>query len=124
MRIRSSRPQCSAGLAGSKTAGEALGSYLPQHALYKALKEKLAEARKQKGDNAPTRIGAGPVLKTGKILVQDERVPALAREARARPATRADITYDKELEDAVAKFQKQNTACPPPARSTPRPSTR
>ena len=83
MRIRSSRPHVLGGLAGSKTAGETLGSYLPQHSLYKALKEKLAEARKQKGDNAPARIGAGPVLKTGKVLVQDERVPAVAREARA-----------------------------------------
>ena len=95
------------GLAGSKTAGETLGSYLPQHSLYKALKEKLAEARKQKGDNAPTRIGAGPVLKTGKVLVQDERVPAL-REKLGLTGDKSDITYDKELEDAVAKFQKKH----------------
>jgi murein L,D-transpeptidase YcbB/YkuD len=95
------------GLAGSKTAGESLGSYLPQHALYKALKDKLAEARKQKGDNAPARIGAGPVLKTGKTLVQDERVPAL-REKLGLAGDKSDITYDKELEDAVAKFQKKH----------------
>jgi len=96
-----------AGLAGAKTAGESLGSYLPQHPLYKALKAKLAEVRNQKGDNAPARIGSGPLLKTGKVLVQDDRVPLL----RARlgvDGDKADITYDKELEDAVAKFQRQN----------------
>ncbi|MBZ0147882.1 MAG: L,D-transpeptidase family protein, partial [Pseudorhodoplanes sp.] len=95
-----------AGLAGNKTAGEWLGSYLPQHALYRALKEKLAEARKQKGDNAPVRIGSGPVLKTGKVLVQDGRVPLL-REKLGLKGDKTDITYDKELENAVAKFQKQ-----------------
>ncbi len=93
-------------LAGNKTAGEVLGSYLPQHTAYKALKAKLAEARKQKGDNAPVRIGAGPVLKTGKVLVQDERVPLL-REKLGLAGDKTDITYDKELENAVAKFQKQ-----------------
>jgi len=95
-----------AGLAGNKTAGETLGSYLPQHSLYKVLKEKLAETRKQKGDNAPVRIGSGPVLKTGKVLVQDERVPLL-REKLGIAGDKSDITYDKELENAVAKFQKQ-----------------
>lgn len=95
-----------AGLAGAKTAGETLGSYLPQHSLYKALKDKLAEARKQKGDNAPVRVGSGPVLKTGKVLVQDERVPLL-REKLGIAGDKSDVTYDKELENAVAKFQKQ-----------------
>src|SRR5690349_7067192 len=33
------------GILNAKTAGEALGSYLPQHEQYKALKAKLAEAR-------------------------------------------------------------------------------
>jgi murein L,D-transpeptidase YcbB/YkuD len=95
------------GLAGAKTAGEVLGSYLPQHSLYTALKAKLAEARKQKGDHAPARIGAGPVLKTGKVLVEDERVPML-RERLGLAGDKSDITYDKELENAVAKFQKQH----------------
>ena len=93
-------------ILNSKTAGEALGSYLPQHEQYKALKAKLAEARHQKGDHAPARIGAGPVLKTGKTLVEDDRVPLL-REKLGLEASKGDITYDKELEDAVAKFQKQ-----------------
>jgi murein L,D-transpeptidase YcbB/YkuD len=96
-----------AALAGNRTAGEVLGGYLPQHALYKALKDKLAEARKQKGDNAPVRIGAGPVLKTGKVLVQDERVPLL-RDKLGLTGDKSDITYDKELEGAVAKFQKKH----------------
>jgi murein L,D-transpeptidase YcbB/YkuD len=95
-----------AGIAGARTAGEVLGGYLPQHPQYKALKAKLAEARNQKGDNAPVRVGAGPVLKTGKTLVQDERVPLL-REKLGLTGDKSDITYDKELEDAVAKFQKQ-----------------
>lgn len=95
-----------AGVVNAKTAGEALGNYLPQHEQYKALKAKLAEARKQKGDNAPARIGAGPVLKTGKVLVQDERVPLL-REKLGLEGDKSDITYDRELENAVAKFQKE-----------------
>ena len=95
------------GLAGSKTAGEVLGSYLPQHSLYTALKAKLAEARKQRGDNASTRVASGPVLKTGKVLVQDERVPLL-REKFGLAGDKSDITYDKELEDAVSKFQKKH----------------
>ena len=95
------------GLAGAKTAGEALGSYLPQHALYKALKAKLAEARNQKGDNAPARIGAGPVLKTGKIAGA-RRARAALREKLGLAGDKTDITYDKELEDAVAKFQKKH----------------
>jgi len=96
-----------ASIASVKTAGETLGSYLPQHSLYKALRAKLAEARNQKGDNAPARIGAGPVLRTGKVLVQDDRVPLL-RERLGVAGDKTDITYDKELEDAVAKFQKQH----------------
>lgn len=94
------------GILNAKTAGESLGSYLPQHEQYKALKAKLAEARNRTGDHAPARIGAGPVLKTGKTLVEDDRVP-LIREKLGLEGDKSDITYDKQLEDAVAKFQKQ-----------------
>ena len=95
-----------AGLAGSKTVGESLSSYNPPHAGYKALKAKLAEARGNKTDNAPARIEKGPVLKTGKELVEDSRVPLL-RKRLGLEDSGYDQTYDKELEDAVIKFQKE-----------------
>ncbi len=93
------------GLAGGRTVAETLSSYLPTHPLYKKLKEKLAEARKQGGDAAPARIVPGLTLKTGKTLVEDPRVPALRK--RLGLSEGSDMTYDKELEDAVKAFQKQ-----------------
>lgn len=93
-------------LAGTRTVADVLSSYLPQHPGYKALKEKLAEARKQSGDAGPARIPHGLALKTGKTLVEDPRVPALRK--RLGLPEGSDITYDKELEDAVRAFQKQH----------------
>ena len=93
------------GLASSRTVASVLSSYLPSHPLYKALKEKLAAARQQSGDTGPARIPLGLALKTGKTLVEDPRVPALRK--RLGVPEGSDITYDKELEDAVRAFQKQ-----------------
>ena len=86
---------------------EALASYNPPQAGYKALKAKLAEARAAGGDADPPRIPGGPTLKLGKTLMQDARVPQL-RERLGLAANGSDTTYDKALADAVAAFQKDH----------------
>ena len=98
-------------LGSSGKAGDALDSYQPPQAAYKALRKKLAEARGRKGD-APESIARGPVLElvTDKrtkqtVLMSDERVPAL-REKLGLGAVRGDTFYDKPLADAVAQYQK------------------
>ena len=100
-------------VAAGRSAAEALDSYQPPHAAYKALRKKLAEARGQKGDAGPAQVARGPVLElaTDKrtrqtVLMQDERVPLL-RERLGLPAVRDDLFYDKPLADAVAQFQKE-----------------
>ena len=100
-------------LASGKNAEEALDSYQPPQAAYKALRKKLAEARGRKGDAGPAQIARGTVLElaTDKrtkqtMLMQDERVPAL-RAKLGLPAVKDDMFYDKPLADAVAQFQKE-----------------
>ncbi|HKS63926.1 MAG TPA: L,D-transpeptidase family protein [Xanthobacteraceae bacterium] len=99
-------------VASAKTAADALDSYQPPQAAYKALRKKLAEVRGRKGDKADA-IARGPVLEltTDKrtrqtLLMSDERVPAL-REKLGLPAVRGDTFYDKPLADAVAQYQKE-----------------
>ena len=96
-----------------KNAAEALDSYQPPHAAYRALRKKLAEARGRKGDTGPAQLARGPVLEiaTDKktkqtVLVQDERVPLL-RARLGLDAVKDDLFYDKPLADAVAQFQKE-----------------
>jgi murein L,D-transpeptidase YcbB/YkuD len=91
-----------------------LDSFHPPHAGYKALKAKLAEARGMKrGDtNTKPRIASGPVLKAGgKKPMSDPRVPML-RERLGVPGEAGDMIYDKELADAVAKFQREHDLKP------------
>jgi len=90
-------------LADAKNAGEALSSFNPPHAGYKALKVKLAETRAQKGNAGPERIANGPLLKIG---VNDSRVPLL-RQRLGVTGDAANMAYDKPLSDAVKKFQQQ-----------------
>ena len=91
-----------AALADAKDVAAALDSYEPHAPGYLALKAKLAEIR---GGNAPATkapIPGGPVLKIGS---EDPRVPAL----RERLSVSGDgTTYDKELAEAVKKFQKEH----------------
>ena len=69
-------------IATSTSTADALDSFHPPHAAYKALRAKLAEARKTP-DGAPQRIPGGLTLKYGKdkkgteVLMEDPRVPAL-----------------------------------------------
>ncbi|MFL9826630.1 murein L,D-transpeptidase, partial [Rhodoplanes sp. SY1] len=81
-------------------AGTALDGYQPQHAHYKALKAKLAEARGLASE-ASKRIGYGPALKVG---MDDARVPELREKLGVAGSGTA---YDKPLADAVKAFQKK-----------------
>lgn len=109
----------------------ALDSLQPQHAAYQELKRKLAELRAQTDENGP-RIPYGQYLKYGNekfgekskpardkartakdnkakpsevVMMQDPRVP-LIREKLGLPP-KNDINYDRELAEAVAKFQER-----------------
>ena len=90
-------------MADAPDAGEALGAYNPPHEGFKALRAKLAEARGHEG-STPLRIGGGPMLKPG---MQDARVPVL-RERLGVSSNADGTTYDKELAEAVKKFQRQH----------------
>jgi L,D-transpeptidase YcbB len=94
-------------MAAATDASEALGSFNPPHAGYKALRAKLAEARSGRGDAGPVRIGGGPLLKSG---MQDGRVPALRR--RLGVPGESNEIYDKPLVEAVKKFQRQHDLSP------------
>jgi len=89
-------------LADARDVAAALDSYEPHAPGYLALKAKLAEIR---GGNMPATkapIAGGPVLKIGS---EDARVPAL----RERLSVAGDgTTYDKDLAEAVKKFQKEH----------------
>jgi murein L,D-transpeptidase YcbB/YkuD len=88
-------------ISDGQNVADALDSYNPPHAGYKALKQKLAEVRGRKVDAGHARLADGPVLKIG---MQDARVPQLRE--RLQVAGESD-TYDKPLAEAVKKFQQQ-----------------
>jgi L,D-transpeptidase YcbB len=91
-----------AALADAKDVAGALDSYEPHAAGYLALKAKLAEIRGGNTQAMKASIPGGPVLKVG---AQDARVPQL----RERLGVTGDgTTYDKDLAEAVKKFQKEN----------------
>jgi L,D-transpeptidase YcbB len=95
-----------ANMAQAKDAGEALDAYEPHAEAYLALKAKLAEIRAGQRGSGQTRIPNGPSLKIG---MRDERVPLL----RSRlDVAREGATYDKELADAVKKFQERHELKP------------
>ena len=95
-------------LASSDNAGETLASYLPQHAAYKALKEKYAELRAKKDETKVIRIEEGPLLRlVDNKEMQDPRVPLLRK--RLGVTQNPDSTaYDRDVADAVKKFQAEH----------------
>ncbi len=101
-----------AALAATSDAGAVLDAMQPQHKGYKALKAKLAEARKAQGDTAAPRIARGPMLRIAKnkqgreVIPNDPRVPLL-RERLSVPGDTASTAYDKPVADAVARLQKE-----------------
>jgi L,D-transpeptidase YcbB len=93
-------------MAQAKDAGETLDAYEPHAEAYLALKAKLAEVRAGQRGSDKTRIPNGPSLKIG---MRDERVPLL----RSRLDVASEgATYDKELADAVKKFQERHELKP------------
>ena len=99
-------------LAGAANVAAALDGFHPQQPAYKALKAKLAEARRGPGNVEKARLPGGLTLKYSKdkkgkeIVMNDPRVPQL-REMLGMTGDAADTAYDKAVADAVAKLQKQ-----------------
>jgi murein L,D-transpeptidase YcbB/YkuD len=91
-------------LAEAADVAAALDSFNPPHAGYKALKEKLAEARNRTGESGRARISSGKTLKPG---MEDPRVPML-RERLGVAGDSAETIYDKALSEAVKTFQRQH----------------
>jgi murein L,D-transpeptidase YcbB/YkuD len=96
-------------LAADGNAGDALARYLPQHAAYKALKEKYAELRGKKDQPKVVQIANGPALKIVRIKkdikkTDDPRVPLL-RERLGVAQNATSTVYDEDVEAAVKKFQ-------------------
>jgi L,D-transpeptidase YcbB len=91
-------------LVEAKNIAEALDSFNPPHAGYKALKAKLAEARGRTGEPGRIRISSGKTLKPG---MEDPRVPLL-RERLGIAGDSADTTYGTVLSEAVKTFQRQH----------------
>ena len=96
-----------AAMVEAKDVAAALDSYEPHAALYLALKAKLAEIRAGKGDATKAQIPNGATPKVG---AQDDRVPQL----RERLGVLGDdgTTYDKQVADAVKKFQEEHDLKP------------
>ncbi len=90
----------------AEDAGAALDAYEPRAEAYLALKAKLAEVRAGQRGSGKTRIPNGPSLKIG---MRDERVPLLR--SRLHVASEG-ATYDKELAEAVKKFQERHELRP------------
>jgi murein L,D-transpeptidase YcbB/YkuD len=97
-------------LAKATDPSDALGSYNPPQLGFKALRDKLAEARGHNSETGPARIASGPTLRVG---MHDERVPQLRERLGLDAASDAsDTTYDRPLADAVKKFQRDHDLSP------------
>jgi murein L,D-transpeptidase YcbB/YkuD len=90
-------------IAEAKDLAATLADFNPPHAGYKALKAKLAEVRGRKGDTGPAPIPHGRALKIG---MDDNRVPAV-RERLGATGDPRNTAYDKDVADAVKKFQQE-----------------
>jgi murein L,D-transpeptidase YcbB/YkuD len=93
--------------AGERS-GDVLRDYNPPHAPYAALRDRLAELRRNRAPAARvTGIPRGPVLRIG---MSDPRVPFVrARLQLDTDAGKAENTlYDRKVAAAVASFQKAN----------------
>lgn len=97
------------GVSGAPDAAAALRAFNPPQPGYRALRDKLAELRRDR-PAAPERIAPGPTLKIG---MKDARVPALRARFATEPAEGADdLVYDARLAAAVAEFQRANALSP------------
>ena len=91
-------------VASASDAGAKLESYNPQHRGYRLLRDKLAELRHAAPAVAQRPIPMGPVLKPG---MKDDRVPLIrARFGLDQAVSLDELTYDTQVAEAVAGFQK------------------
>jgi len=93
-------------VAGATDADAALRSFNPAQSGYLALREKLAEVRREKPKDID-RVASGPTLKVG---MKDPRVPVIRARfgLDARPMGEAPegLLYDTRVASAVADFQR------------------
>jgi murein L,D-transpeptidase YcbB/YkuD len=95
-------------VASAADAGAALEDLNPPQAGYKALRQKLAELRRQHPPVAAPQIPGGAVLKVG---MKDRRVPlirarfGLDSEPKTAPS---DLVYDTTVAAAVGDFQRSS----------------
>jgi murein L,D-transpeptidase YcbB/YkuD len=94
-------------IADASDENAALESFNPQHAGFRALKEKLAELRGPMAQ-ADDRIADGPMLKPG---MKDSRVPKL-REKLGVAGKPDDLTYDIRLANAIKNVQHRDDIKP------------
>lgn len=99
-----------AALGNGSDAGKVLDSYNPPMAEFKALREKLAELRKNGGVIAKTEVKATPhvMVPEGKTLkpgMKDERVAAV-RKRLDIAGDKNNENYDNDVRQAVRGFQK------------------
>ncbi len=92
--------------AAGSNAGTALENFNPPQAAYRALRDKLAELRRETKPVVTRPIPSGPTLKLG---MSDPRVPLIRARfgLDAEPAAQQDnLLYDTRVAAAVAEFQK------------------
>ncbi len=94
-------------VAAAMDADAALRSFNPTQSGYIALREKLAEVRREKPKSID-RITSGPTLKVG---MKDPRVPVIRARFGLDPQPLAEstdaLTYDTRVASAVAVFQRR-----------------
>ena len=106
-------------VASAPDAGVALRDFNPVQSGYVALREKLAEVRREK-PHSIDRIASGPTLKVG---MKDPRVPVIRARfglgAQPLADSADDLLYDTRVASAVADFQRTN-GLPPSGQLTTR----
>ncbi|MDT2021013.1 L,D-transpeptidase family protein [Methylocella sp. CPCC 101449] len=88
------------------SVGDRLAAFNPPQPGYRALREKLAELRREHPAIANQRIGPGPVLRVG---MKDQRVPLLRARLGVDAESETDpMLYDVRVASAVADFNRAN----------------
>ena len=108
------------GVATAEEAGRELRDFNPPHAGYAALRDKLAEMRREQPKEAQPRIPLGPTLKIG---MRDARAPLIRSRLGLGPddagAPSDPLIYDLRIASAVKDFQR-GAGLPASGQLTPR----
>ncbi len=94
--------------AASADPAETISAFNPPHPGYRALRESLAQVRRERPAVARQKIEPGPALKVG---MSDPRVPLVRARFgidAARDAASGELVYDTRVASAVADFQRAN----------------